>query len=70
MFFGQEFDAYFITAVRDDGTEHSFVFSPTRGLLSISVPDDETTVQLLSIEYCGFGAPDTCVAPAGAPVSR
>jgi hypothetical protein len=63
MFLGEEFDAYFISAARDDGNDHSFVFSPARGLLSISIKDGAAAVQLVSIEYCGFGAPKACVAP-------
>jgi hypothetical protein len=62
VFLGQEFEAYFIRRSRD-GSTHEFMFSRERGLLAIMFRDGELAQQLLSIEYCGFGASPSCRSP-------
>lgn len=62
VLFGQLLDAYFIEST-EGGNAREFMFSPDRGLLSMRIHDGTGATQLVSIEYCGFGAPASCRSP-------
>jgi hypothetical protein len=59
LLLGQQFDAYFISSTVD-GNVREFMFSPERGLLSMRIQEPDSVTQVVSIEYCGFGAPTSC----------